>query len=198
MEPLRRPFQTELFTLSDPLPDGFAYWPDLLSPAEEDALATKLRALPFRPFDFHGYLANREVVSFGYRYDYKNRDVEPAPPIPDFLKVLREKVASRTGRAAEAYVQILINAYKPGAGIGWHRDKAHFGEVVAVSLLGSCRLRFRRKSAAGWERKSATVAPRSLYRLVGAARHDWEHSIPPVEHERYSITFRSWADTAPE
>ena len=190
--------QTELFAAPSPLPDGFSYRSDLLSAAEEDALDTQLRALPFRPFEFHGYLANREVVSFGYRYDYKNRGVEPAPPIPAFLETLRQKVAQFTGRSAEAYVQILINAYKPGAGIGWHRDKAQFGEVAAVSLLGPCRLRFRRKTGAGWDRKGAIIEPRSLYRLAGAARHEWEHSIPPVDQERYSITFRTWADCTTE
>jgi len=33
---------------------------------------------------------------------------------------------------------VLINEYRPGAGIGWHRDKAQFDEVVGVSLLAPC------------------------------------------------------------
>jgi alkylated DNA repair dioxygenase AlkB len=32
--------------------------------------------------------------------------------------------------------------------------------------------------------------PGSAYLLSGAARSEWEHSIPPVEQLRYSITFR--------
>jgi alkylated DNA repair dioxygenase AlkB len=35
--------------------------------------------------------------------------------------------------------------------------------------------------------------PRSLYVMTGASRHVWEHSIPPVETPRYSITFRTMA-----
>ena len=35
--------------------------------------------------------------------------------------------------------------------------------------------------------------PRSLYLVAGESRHDWEHSIPPVEQVRYSVTFRSMA-----
>jgi alkylated DNA repair dioxygenase AlkB len=27
--------------------------------------------------------------------------------------------------------------------------------------------------------------------MDGEARRDWEHSIPPVEERRYSITFRT-------
>jgi hypothetical protein len=29
--------------------------------------------VPFKPFAFHGYLGNRRVVSFGWRYDYGAR-----------------------------------------------------------------------------------------------------------------------------
>ena len=36
-------------------------------------------------------------------------------------------------------------------------------------------------------------SPRSLYRLRGEVRSEWEHSIPPVEALRYSVTFRSLA-----
>jgi alkylated DNA repair dioxygenase AlkB len=33
--------------------------------------------------------------------------------------------------------------------------------------------------------------PRSIYLLTGAARTEWEHSIPAVSELRYSITFRT-------
>jgi alkylated DNA repair dioxygenase AlkB len=32
---------------------------------------------------------------------------------------------------------------------------------------------------------------RSIYRLGGASRHLWEHSISPVSRRRYSVTFRT-------
>lgn len=53
-------------------------------------------------------------------------------------------------------------------------------------------LRLRRRRGEGWQRWAAEVAPRSLYRLSRAARHAWEHSIPPVETKRYSVTFRTF------
>ena len=93
-----------------------------------------------------------------------------------------------------AFVQVLINEYRPGAGVGWHRDKPHFDEVVAVSLLNSSPLRFRRKAGEGWERWTTTVEPRSAYLLSGPARREWEHSVPPVARHRYSITFRTLVD----
>ena len=87
---------------------------------------------------------------------------------------------------------MLVTEYGPGAGIGWHRDKAVFGETVGVSLLSPCVLRLRRKvGERKWERGNLTAEPRSAYLLSGPARSEWEHSIPPVDALRYSITFRN-------
>jgi alkylated DNA repair dioxygenase AlkB len=130
-------------------------------------------------------------VGFGYRYDYDRRAVVEAAPLPVFLEPLRAKIAKSFDRPADAFTQVLINEYRPGAGIGWHRDKPQFDEVVAVSLLAPCVLRFRRRSGETWERRSLTVEPRSAYLLTGPSRTIWEHSIPALDCHRYSITFRT-------
>ncbi len=83
--------EADLFGAPSALPEGFRYHPDLLSADEEEALAHELAALPFKPFDFHGYQANRQVVGFGYRYDYDRRAVVEAPPLPSFLESLGGK-----------------------------------------------------------------------------------------------------------
>jgi len=181
------------FGSSSPMPEGFRYSADLLTPVEEESLARELAALPFKPFDFHGYQANRQVVGFGFRYDYGQRQVIEAPPLPSFLEPLRNKIAEAFHRPAEAFQQVLVNEYRPGAGIGWHRDKAQFDEVVGVSLLTPCIFRFRRKSGNGWDRVSLIVEPRSAYLISGSSRTVWEHSIPPLDRQRYSITFRTLA-----
>ncbi len=186
--------QTDLFAAPETAPPGFRYQQGLLEPSEETALTEQLAELPFAPFDFHGHLANRQVVGFGLRYDYASREVRAAPPIPEWLAPLREKVGAFAGRPPEAFVQVLINLYLPGAGIGWHRDKPHFEDVVGVSLLSPCTFRFRRKDGAAWARRSLIVEPRSAYLLSGDARHLWEHSIPPGDSGRYSITFRTLAE----
>jgi alkylated DNA repair dioxygenase AlkB len=183
--------QANLFGALSAMPEGFRYHPDLLTAAEEEALARELAALPFKPFDFHGYQANRQVVGFGYRYDYDRRAVVEAAPLPSFLEPLRAKIASAFDRPADAFTQVLINEYRPGAGIGWHRDKPQFDEVVGVSLLAPCVLRFRRRSGETWDRRSLTVDPRSAYLLTGPSRTVWEHSIPALDRHRYSITFRT-------
>jgi alkylated DNA repair dioxygenase AlkB len=183
--------EANLFGAPSALPEGFCYHPDLLTADEEAALARELAALPFKPFDFHGYQANRQVVSFGYRYDYGSRAVVEAAPLPSFLEPLRRKAAESFERPADAFRQVLINEYRPGAGIGWHRDKAQFDEVVGVSLLAPCVFRFRRRSGETWDRRTLTVEPRSAYLLTGPSRTIWEHSIPAVDRHRYSITFRT-------
>jgi len=85
----------------------------------------------------------------------------------------------------------LLTEYKPGASIGWHKDRAVFDDVVGVSLLSPCNFRFRRKNGETWERRSLNVEPRSIYLLRGPSRTEWEHSIPGVDALRYSVTFRS-------
>jgi alkylated DNA repair dioxygenase AlkB len=191
--PSRRglPSQKDLFGVPAGLPVGFLYHRCVLSAEEGEGLARELASLPFKPFDFHGYLANRQVVSFGYRYDYDRRAVVEAAPFPLFLLSLRSKVAALFGRPEHAFRQVLINEYRPGAGIGWHRDKAQFNEVAGVSLLAPCSLRFRRKAGSTWERASLIVEPCSAYLLSGPARTVWEHSIPALDQLRYSITLRT-------
>src|SRR3569833_2471742 len=179
--------QPDLFAATPPPPDGFAYRAELFSPAEEAELVDRFEALPFQRFDFHGHLAHRQVVWSGWRYDYARRGLGAAAPSPDFLLPLRAQAASFAEQPAETLEQVLINRYDAGAGIGWHRDKAQFGEVVAVSLLAPCTLRFREKVGQTWRRASLPVAPRSVYLLSGNAHSVWEHSVPPVEALRYSV-----------
>jgi alkylated DNA repair dioxygenase AlkB len=106
------------------------------------------RGLPFKPFDFPRHLANRQVVDSGYRYDYERRTVVDAAPFPSFLESLRRKVAGFSTAELIPFRQVFINEYRAGAGIGWRRDKAQLKEIVGVSLLAPCSLRFRRKTGA--------------------------------------------------
>jgi alkylated DNA repair dioxygenase AlkB len=184
--------QGELFAVRPHSPHGFEYQEHVILPAEERDLAARFESLPLKPFDFHGWLGKRRVVSFGWRYDYGGRTLRESDAIPSFLLPLRERAAAVAGVAAEDLRQILVTEYAPGAGIGWHRDKPMFEDVVAVSFLAACVLRFRRRAADGWERAAMTLAPRSAYLLRGPSRREWEHSIPAVPQLRYSVTFRNF------
>lgn len=173
-------------------PAGFRYQPELIGQADEAVLLTHVRSLPFHDFEFHGYTGKRRVVSFGWHYDFSARHLRKADDIPDFLHALRQTSAAFAGLEPEALQHVLVTEYGPGAGIGWHRDKAVFGKTVGVSLLSPCVLRLRRKvGEKKWERVNIQAEPRSAYLLTGPSRTDWEHSIPAVEALRYSITFRN-------
>lgn len=172
-------------------PPGFVYRPDVVAPDEEKMLTAEFALLPFAPFQFHQYQGNRRVVSYGWRYDFSGRQLEPAGAMPDFLLGLRVKAGLLAERAAEDFAQALVTEYSPGAGIGWHRDKAVFGDVVGLSFLAPCVLRLRRKVGEKFERYNVRLAPRSAYLLRGVARHDWHHSIAAMQNLRYSVTFRS-------
>jgi alkylated DNA repair dioxygenase AlkB len=174
------------------LPEGFAYQPDVVSPDQEQALLDRVRELPFKEFEFHGYTGKRRVVSYGWKYDFTERKLRQADDIPPWLLALRETAAGFAGIQPEQLQQALVTEYDIGAAIGWHRDKAVFGDVIGISLLSSARFRLRRKVGTTWERASLTVEPRSAYLLRGASRTEWEHSIPAVEALRYSITFRNF------
>ncbi|HUO92289.1 MAG TPA: alpha-ketoglutarate-dependent dioxygenase AlkB [Rhizomicrobium sp.] len=189
---LRSDVQTELFEQASPLPEGFAYREEVLSKKEEAELVCAFEALPFKPFEFHGYLGNRRVVSFGWQYDYSGRTLRERDAIPAFLEPLRDQAADFAGFPSASLSQALVTEYAPGAGIGWHRDKPMFEDVVAFSFVSPCRLRFRRKQGDGWERAAIEAAPRSAYLLRGPARWEWYHSIPAVEALRYSVTFRNF------
>jgi alkylated DNA repair dioxygenase AlkB len=183
--------QSELPGLPSAVPDGFAYRTGLVTPEHEADLLAVFRGLPFRPFEFHGFEGKRRVVAFGFRYDYGASRLVTAPEIPDFLVPLRDAAAAFAGIAPEALRQALVTEYAPGAGIGWHRDRAEFGEVVGISLASRCRFLFRRQSGGKWQRHAAMLDPRSAYILRGAARAIWEHSIPALTELRFSVTFRS-------
>ena len=174
------------------LMEGFRYQPELIEPAFEDALVAQLRELPFREFEFHGYKGKRRVVSFGWKYEFAGGgQLHKAEEIPEFLIPLKSIAASFARMEPDAFQHVLVTEYGPGAGIGWHRDKAVFGEVVGVSLLAPCTLRFRRKMNGKWERVNVLAGPRSAYHLTGPARSEWQHSILRVDALRYSVTFRT-------
>ena len=183
--------QLTLFGATQALPGGFRYQPEILSAEEEQSLLQRVRSLPFKEFEFQGFVGKRRTVSFGWRYDFNDRSLQKAEDIPDFLLSLREMAAEFAELPPAALQQVLVTEYDAGAAIGWHRDKKIFGDVVGISLLSTCRFRFRRKSGSSWERAAITAEPRSAYLLRGPSRTEWEHSIPAVEALRYSITYRS-------
>lgn len=173
------------------MPEGFRYQPELVDAAEERDLVDRFQDLDFQPYEHQGYLGNRRVAAFGWRRDERGHMAETDESIPDFLSPLLAKVADFTGLPFESFRHALVTEYAPGAGIGWHRDRPPALAIAGVSLLSPCAFRLRRRVGERWERATQTAAPRSAYLMSGPARSDWQHSIPPLEALRYSVTFRT-------
>jgi alkylated DNA repair protein (DNA oxidative demethylase) len=174
-----------------PLIEGLEYRPDLLSDSAHDDLLAHLSALDLAPFQFRGWEGKRRTHSFGWRYDFNDASFMRADPFPDWLLPARDMAAEFAKLPPDALVHALLARYDPGAGIGWHRDRPVFEQVVGISLGSPAVLRFRQRTVAGFRRVSLELEPRSAYLLAGPVRHDWEHSIAPGGLQRFSITFRT-------
>ena len=173
------------------LPEGLRYAPGFLTEAEERDVLAVLAAFELHPYVLHDTPSRRLVRSFGLTLVAGAYDAGPATPIPAGLEWLRERCAGLMGREPGDLADLLVTRYPPGAGIGWHRDAPQFGEVSGVSLLTACRMRFRRGRPRAWETAELTLEARSAYVLSGPARAQWQHHIPPVTQERWSMTFRT-------
>ena len=191
--------QAELFSTPSEMPDGFVYRPEFVSAAEEEQLVAAIQQLAFEEIRMHGVVAKRRTVQFGHRYGFENFKLTEAPPVPEWLLPLRERVGAFAGCTPERLEEVLVTEYTPGAQIGWHRDAPSFDIVIGVSLLGECTMRFRpwpvvsvtSRTEKRGKTPSQRLAPRSVYILQGAARTAWQHHIPVTKALRYSITFRT-------
>jgi alkylated DNA repair dioxygenase AlkB len=146
----------------------------------------------------HGVIAKRRVYSYGYNYGPSRRNIEPGLPIPEWLQPAIEKAAARFSLPRGAIAAVLINEYRPGAAIGWHRDAPAYEKIIGISLGSSARFRLRPYRGAAvpgrQEPVELQVEPRSVYLISGAARWRWQHHIPAARDTRYSITLRTLRD----
>jgi alkylated DNA repair dioxygenase AlkB len=177
------------------VPPGFEYRENFISEADEASLMIDIEGVTFSDFEMRGVVARRRVAFFGESYDRT-----ASGPMPAFLLPLRSRIAGWAGVVDDAFSMALINEYPPGAPIGWHRDAPQYGIVAGVSLLSDCRMRFRpyrrpSSSSSLSQRRAAThevvLQRRSAYLMALDARQSYEHHIPPVSKQRYSVTFRT-------
>lgn len=184
--------QAELFS-SPTLPDGLQHRSDFLSQPEESELLDRVRAIPLRAHQYQQWQAKRRIVSYGGSYDFTHQELHAAPPIPEFLYPLRERMARWAGLESADLQHAMIAEYSPNTQLGWHRDVPNFEQILGLSLLGSARMRLRPYPPKKGERSALILelAPRSAYILRGPARWAWQHAISPTKALRYSITFRT-------
>jgi len=178
------------------VPPGFHFREAFISSDDERALLDGLHGVTFDTFEMRGVVARRRVAFFGESYDRAT-----AGPLPEFLYPLRRKIAEWAELPERAFAMALVNEYRPGSPIGWHRDAPQYHVVAGVSLLSACRMRFRpyRSPAARTPDEAArrtasheiVLTRRSAYLMTGESRALYEHHIPPVAELRYSVTFRT-------
>lgn len=145
----------------------------------------------------------RRVQHYGYRYDYRRRNVPESGylgMLPGWLQALAERL-QYDGLIAETPDQCVINEYLPGQGIATHVDSIPcFGDTVLALSLGSfCVMEFSHTACS--LKLPVLLQPRSLLVMTGQARYKWRHGIPARKSDRYegmvfprsrrvSITFR--------
>ena len=154
----------------------------------------------------------RRVQHYGWRYDYKSRQVDPSMrigPLPDWATRVAQRLVDHGYFKKEGPPdQVIVNEYCGSQGIAPHIDSpSSFAGVVAmVSLLETWEMEFRKRRSKvkithKLDRRGATI-------LTGEARYQWTHEIPkrktepgPVKpgnkrptrlprHRRISLTFR--------
>ena len=182
------PSMETLFGDPIPPPEGFKYKDEFITPSEEKEFICQIASLPLAPYQYGEYEAKRRVYTFGLLKEGTMGD-----PFPAWLAGIRGRAAKFAGESdPEAIVQAHLIEYSPGSPIGWHRDSPPYQKVVGISLLSECRFQLRReRKGGGWDRFELQALPRSIYLMSGPARSEWQHAIPPVEHLRYSMTFRT-------
>src|SRR5438046_1528731 len=95
------------------LPQGFRYRAEVIPREEEQQLLLLVQALPFKDFEFHGFLGKRRVVSFGWHYDFTDQQLRKAHEIPPFLLPLRQRAGDFAGLPAEDFQHVLVTEYSP-------------------------------------------------------------------------------------
>jgi alkylated DNA repair dioxygenase AlkB len=196
------------------LPAGFLHRDEFITTAEEADLAAQIARIEFAAFEMRGVVAKRRVAFFGASYDrapstldgqtesgrQSLRTSNESPPIPEFMFPIRARLADWAGIDRNDFAMALINEYRPGTPIGWHRDAPQYDIIAGVSLLSTCVMRLRpylspSQAAANQTRRKTSheieLLPRSAYVIEGEARSAFEHSIPAVTTLRYSITLRT-------
>lgn len=182
------------------IPDitGLSYIPEFIDAQAEVKLVRTIDAQPWLQD------LKRRVQHYGYRYDYKARNVtleSRLGDIPNWLQPYCQKL-KQDGFFKEIPDQVIANEYQPGQGISAHIDCVPcFGPTIASLSLGSpCMLHFSQSHTG--EKLSLLLEPRSLLILAGDARYLWKHSIPARKTDRYntqiiprtrrvSLTFRT-------
>lgn len=145
-----------------PIIPGLSSTPDFLSKAEERQLIARIEGEGLTPFRFHEWTGRRMTHSYGWKYDFQSESLSRSADLPSWLVPLRDRAAHHAGLSPEAIVQALLIRYDAGAGIGWHKDRQIYRDVIGISLGNPAAMRFRRRVGTSWKRASAPLEARCV------------------------------------
>ena len=187
-----------VFSQPEPSVSGLSYFPDYIDKSYEDYLISLVDS------DDWNCDLKRRVQHYGFRYDYKARQVSKESylgEMPFWLSLCCERL-HKEGRCTNQPDQVIINEYLPGQGIASHVDRINcFGDPVITLSLGSpCIMEFTHMTTG--EKAPIHLRARSLAVMSGESRYDWKHGIRPRKSDtiggekisrsrRISITFRN-------
>lgn len=172
---------------------GLLYIPDYITDVEEKQFIKTINKQ-----DWDNSL-KRRVQHYGYRYDYKSRNVNKdmyLGKLPKWLNDFASKIKD-DGLCEVVPDQVIINEYEPGQGISPHIDcESCFGPRIFSLSLGSAAI--MEFTLEGKPKKEILLERRSLVMLYSDARSVWKHSIPSRLKDnsidrgtRISLTFRN-------
>jgi alkylated DNA repair dioxygenase AlkB len=177
--------QASLFEEATPIAPaiaGMSYIPHYIDESTEASLLEIIDSQPWMND------LKRRVQHYGWRYDYKARNVTSdlrIGELPDWLQYYAVRL-QHGGLFTEMPDQVIINEYQPGQGISAHIDcvPCFAGAIASLSLGSSCVMDFTHSKTG--EKSSLLLEPRSLLVLSGDARYVWQHAIAGRKMDRFN------------
>ena len=191
-------YESDNSSSDEPIMDGFSYHENFITSKQEKKLLDIINKQEWNT------KMSRRVQHYGYAYKYnhisndKNTDVQE---VPSWLSDIYETAVAQNlvPKISKDKMQIIINEYMPGQGIGYHIDDPKiFGKTIVALTLGSgCELSFTNKI----NTINKYVDQKSLYVMKNDARYVWQHGIIKRKSDvvngkkilrgvRISVTFR--------
>lgn len=129
---------------------------------------------------------NRRVQHYGYRYDYKSRNLDISSEVLEIEQPFTGLLDTITYELNELGLkdrpnQIIVNEYEIGQGITWHIDseKSFDDNIFILSLLSDCLMKLEHKKTK--EQLDVYLKKNSLLCLTKESRYDWRHTIPSTK-----------------
>lgn len=178
---------------------GLIYKPSFLSEEEELALVTHIDKEEWDS------TLKRRVQQYGWRYDYRHRQLDTSMylgALPKWTSHLVARLVDQ-GFMEERPDQLIVNEYVDDQSIAAHTDHSeNFAEqIVTISLLETWDMVFRPLKSKNRIEKSLEHG--SIAVFTGEVRYNWTHEIPKRKYayigferkriprnRRISLTFR--------